>query len=71
MSPLVLSTVCHPVPLGIDAFAHPWLDLRLYAFPPIKLIPAGLCQGEGVRSPSPADSPFLAIPDVVFGASLP
>lgn len=29
-----------PAPLGVDALAHPWPRLRLYAFPPIKLIPA-------------------------------
>ncbi len=33
-----------PAPLGIDAFAHPWPNLRLYAFPPVKLIPAVLCR---------------------------
>ncbi len=29
---------------GIDAFAHPWPNVILYAFPPIKLIPAVLCR---------------------------
>ncbi len=40
-----------PAPLGIDAFAHPWPDMRLYMFPPVKLIPAVLCQVKesGVR----------------------
>ncbi len=33
-----------PAPLGIDVFAHPWPDLRLYMFPPVKLIPAVLCR---------------------------
>ncbi len=33
-----------PTTLGIDAFAHPWPNVRLYAFPPIKLIPAVLCR---------------------------
>ncbi len=33
-----------PTTLGIDAFAHPWLNVSLYAFPPIKLIPAVLCR---------------------------
>ncbi len=28
--------------LGIDALAHPWPDMKLYAFPPVKLIPAVL-----------------------------
>ncbi len=31
-----------PGTLGIDAFAHPWPNMRLYAFPPVKLIPAVL-----------------------------
>ncbi len=30
--------------LGIDAFAHPWPNVSLYVFPPIKLIPAVLCR---------------------------
>ncbi len=30
--------------LGIDAFAHPRPNVSLYAFPPIKLIPAVLCR---------------------------
>ncbi len=33
-----------PASLGIDAFAHPWPNVSLYAFPPIKLIPAVLCR---------------------------
>ncbi len=33
-----------PMTLGIDAFAHPWPNVSLYAFPPIKLIPAVLCR---------------------------
>ncbi len=33
-----------PTTLGIDAFAHSWLYVSLYAFPPIKLIPAVLCR---------------------------
>ncbi len=32
-----------PTSLGIDAFAHPWPNARLYAFPAAKLIPAVLC----------------------------
>ncbi len=40
-----------PAPLGIDTFAHPWPNMRLYAFPPVKLIPAVLCRVKesGVR----------------------
>ncbi len=33
-----------PTTLGIDAFAHPWPNVSLYAFPPVKLIPAVLCR---------------------------
>ncbi len=33
-----------PTTLGIDAFTHPWPNVSLYAFPPIKLIPAVLCR---------------------------
>ncbi len=33
-----------PTTLGIDAFAHPWPNVSLYAFPPIKLIPSVLCR---------------------------
>ncbi len=33
-----------PTTLGIDAFAHPWPNVILYAFPPIELIPAVLCR---------------------------
>ncbi len=33
-----------PTTLGIDAFAHPLPNVSLYAFPPIKLIPAVLCR---------------------------
>ncbi len=40
-----------PETLGIDAFAHPWPTMRLYGFPPVKLIPAVLCRVKvsGVR----------------------
>ncbi len=33
-----------PTTLGIDAFTHPWPNVSLYAFPPVKLIPAVLCR---------------------------
>ncbi len=33
-----------PTTLGIDVFAHWWPNVMLYAFPPIKLIPAVLCR---------------------------
>ncbi len=40
-----------PAPLSIEAFAHPWPNVRLYAFPPVKLNPAVLCRVKksGVR----------------------
>ncbi len=40
MPPLILPL--SPTSLGIDALAHPWPDMKLYAFPPVKLIPAVL-----------------------------
>ncbi len=44
-------SLSHPTSLGIDALAHPWPDMNLYAFPPVKLIPAVLCRVKtcGVR----------------------
>ncbi len=33
-----------PTTLGIEAFANLWPNVSLYAFPPIKLIPAVLCR---------------------------
>ncbi len=33
-----------PATLGIDAFTHPWPNMRLYMFPPVRLIPAVLCR---------------------------
>ncbi len=64
-------SLSHPNSLEIDALAHPWPDMKLYAFPPVKLIPAVLCRVKtsGVR-PSPS-SPILAFPDVVLGVGLP
>ncbi len=43
--------LCHSTSLGIDALAHQWPDMNLYAFPPVKLIPAVLCRVKtyGVR----------------------
>ncbi len=35
-------SLSHPASLGIDALVHPWSDMKLYAFPPGKLIPAVL-----------------------------
>ncbi len=40
----LLFSLSSPAPLGIDAFAQPWPDMRLYSFPPVKLIPAVLCR---------------------------
>ncbi len=52
---------------------HRCVHLSLYAFPPVKLIPAvnrneGMNQGEGERCLSPTHSPVLAIPDMVLRA---
>ncbi len=57
-----------PAPLGIDAFAHPWPTVRLYAFPSSQANSGSPVQGEGERCPSPTRSPVLAIPDVVLRA---
>ncbi len=57
--------------LGIDAFAHPWPNVSLYAFPPIKLIPAVLCRVKVSSAQSPSHSPILALPDLVLGANSP
>ncbi len=54
-----------PTTLGKDAFAHPWPNVSLYAFPPIKLIPAVLCRVKV------SGSPILALPDLVLGANSP
>ncbi len=35
-------SLSHPVSLGIYVLAHPWPDMKLYAFTPVKLIPAVL-----------------------------
>ena len=35
-------SLCPPSPLGLDALAHDWPRTSLYAFPPIRLIPAVL-----------------------------
>lgn len=60
-------SLSHPVPLGIDAFVLPWLVLRLYAFPLVKLIPAALCRVRecGIRLL------VLAILDVVLTVHFP
>ncbi len=52
---------------------HRCVRLSLYAFPPVKLIPAvnrneGMNQGEGERCLSPTRSPVLAIPDIALRA---
>ncbi len=57
-----------PAPLGIDAFAHPWPTVRLYAFPSSQANSSSPVQGEGERCPSPTRSPVLAIPDMVLRA---
>ncbi len=50
-----------PASLGIEAFAHPWPDLKLYAFLPVKLNSGSAVQGEGEWGPSPTRSPVLAL----------
>ncbi len=36
-------------PTSIDALAHPWPDMKLYAYPPVKLISAVLCRVKTCR----------------------
>ncbi len=36
------SSLTHPAPLGLDAMTQTWPRLRLYAFPPIALLPGVL-----------------------------
>ena len=36
--PLYFS-LSHPAPLGLDAMAHSWPKMCLYAFPPVALLP--------------------------------
>ncbi len=57
--------------LGIDALAHPWPNVILYAFPPNKVDSGSTMQSEGERCPSPSHSPILALPDLVLGANSP
>ncbi len=44
-------SLTHPAPLGLDAMVHTWPRLRLYAFPPIALLPGVLerVRRDGVR----------------------
>ncbi len=37
-------SLSHPTSRSIDALTHLWPDMKLYAFPPVKLIPAVLCR---------------------------
>ncbi len=53
-------SLSHPTSLGIDALVHPWPDMKLYAFPPVKLIPAVLRRVK-----------MWTFPDVVLGVNLP
>ncbi|XP_076746637.1 uncharacterized protein LOC112431703 [Maylandia zebra] len=36
--PLYFSIIDHDAPLGLDALAHQWPDVLLYAFPPVEMI---------------------------------
>ena len=48
--PLWFSLI-HPAPLGLDAMVQPWPRLRLYAFPPVALLPGVLerVRRDGIR----------------------
>ncbi len=60
-----------PTTLGIDAFAHPWPNVSLYAFSANKADSGSTMQSEGEQCPSPSHSPILALPDLVLGANSP
>ncbi len=61
-----------PTTLGINAFAHPWPNASLYAFPPIKLIPAVLCRVKVSGARLLLIAPFWpSLPDLVLGANAP
>ncbi len=64
-------SLCDLAPLGIDVFAHPWPDLRLYAFLPLEVDSSGLVQSEGVWNLPPVYSPILAVPDIVLRVPFP
>ncbi len=58
-------SLTHPAPLGLDAMVQTWPRLRLYAFPPIVLLPVVV---ERVRrGPAVVSSPVLAWPSMVLG----
>ncbi len=59
-------SLTHPAPLGLDAMVQTWPRLRLYAFPPIALLPGVLESAPG-RGPAVASSPVLAGPSMVLG----
>ncbi len=44
-------SLTHPTPLGLDAMTQTWPRLRLYAFPPIALLPGVLERVRGDRVP--------------------
>ncbi len=48
-----------PAPLGIDAFAHPWPNLRTVCISTCQADSSSPVQGEGERCPSPARSPVF------------
>ncbi len=57
-------------PASLWTLAHPWSDMKLYAFPPVKLN-SGAPQGEDMWTPPSPSSSVLAFPDVVLGVGLP
>ncbi len=60
-------SLTHPAPLGLDAMVQTWLRLRLYAFPPIVLLPGVLERVRRDGVPAVASSPVLVGPSMVLG----
>ncbi len=65
-------SLLHPAPLGLDAMVQTWPRLRLYAFPPIALLPEFGESAPG-RSSAAISSPVLAGPgqSMVLGSDFP
>ncbi|KAI2662206.1 Contactin-associated protein 1 [Labeo rohita] len=65
-------SLTHPAPLGLDAMVQTWPRLRLYAFPPIALLPGVLESAPGWGwGPSSFSSPVLAGASMVLRSDFP
>ncbi len=59
--PLFFSLADKSAPLSVDALAHPWPDVLLYAFPPLSLISPHSSESKRTGSIINTDSSMLAI----------